>query len=158
MQTFLGIIVAIIFILAYFPQLKSLKNSSDISGISTFFWMLIALGTIIKKQEYNKVVDGETFVITLEYGMKEDKTNHALKATITHILDTKTGKKAKVYQDDITDLTHVPNVYQDSDILMKDSLWNIKKCLNDQIEMVINSRKNKESVENLMDELYEEGL
>ena len=47
MQTFLGIIVAIIFILAYFPQLKSLKNSSDISGISTFFWMLIALGTAI---------------------------------------------------------------------------------------------------------------
>ena len=47
MQTFLGIIVAIIFILAYFPQLKSLKNSSDISGVSTFFWMLIALGTAI---------------------------------------------------------------------------------------------------------------
>ena len=47
MQAFLGIIVAIIFILAYFPQLKSLKNSSDISGISTFFWMLIALGTAI---------------------------------------------------------------------------------------------------------------
>ena len=113
---------------------------------------------IIKKQELNKVVDGETFVITLEYGMKEDKTNHSLRATITHILDAKTGKKAKVYQDDITDLTHVPNVYQDSDILMKDSLWEIKKCLNDQIEMVINSRKNKESVENLMDELYEEGL
>ena len=113
---------------------------------------------IIKKQEYNKVVDGEAFVITLEYGMREDKTNHTLKATITHILDTKTGKKAKVYQDDITDLTHVPNVYQDSDILMKDSLWEIKKCLNDQIEMVINSRKNKESVKNLMDKLYEEGL
>ena len=47
MQTFLGIIVAVIFILAYIPQLKSLKNSSDISGISTFFWMLIALGTAI---------------------------------------------------------------------------------------------------------------
>ena len=47
MQTFLGIIVAVIFILAYFPQLKSLKNSSDISGVSTFFWMLIALGTAI---------------------------------------------------------------------------------------------------------------
>ena len=47
MQAILGIIVAIIFILAYFPQLKSLKNSSDISGVSTFFWMLIALGTAI---------------------------------------------------------------------------------------------------------------
>ena len=47
MQTFLGIIVSITFLLAYFPQLKSLKNSSDISGISTFFWMLIALGTAI---------------------------------------------------------------------------------------------------------------
>ena len=47
MQAILGIVVAIIFILAYFPQLKSLKNSSDISGISTFFWMLIALGTAI---------------------------------------------------------------------------------------------------------------
>ena len=47
MQAVLGVIVSIIFILAYFPQLKSLKNSSDISGISTFFWMLIALGTAI---------------------------------------------------------------------------------------------------------------
>ena len=47
MQAILGIIVAVIFILAYIPQLKSLKNSSDISGISTFFWMLIALGTAI---------------------------------------------------------------------------------------------------------------
>ena len=47
MQAVLGVIVAIIFILAYIPQLKSLKNSSDISGISTFFWMLIALGTAI---------------------------------------------------------------------------------------------------------------
>ena len=47
MQAILGIIVAVIFILAYIPQLKSLKNSSDISGVSTFFWMLIALGTAI---------------------------------------------------------------------------------------------------------------
>lgn len=113
---------------------------------------------IIKRQEYSKVVNGESFIITLEYGMKEDKTNHSLRATITHILDAKTGKKAKVYQDDITDLTHVPNVYKESDILMKDSLWSIKQCLNDQIRMVINSRKNKESVENLMDELHEEGI
>lgn len=113
---------------------------------------------IIKKQEYNKVVDGESFIITLEYGMKEDKTNHMLKVTITHILDVKTGRKAKVYQDDITDLTHVPNVYKDSDILLEDSLLDIKKCLNDQIKMIINSKKNRESVEMLMDKLYEEGL
>ena len=113
---------------------------------------------IIKKQEYNKVVNGESFVITLEYGMKEDKTNHSLRATITHILDTKTGKKAKVYQDDITDLTHVPNIYKESDIHLKDALWSIKNSINEQINMVINSEKNKESVENLMDELYEEGL
>ena len=113
---------------------------------------------IIKKQEYNKVVNGESFIITLEYGMKEDKTNHSLRATITHILDTKTGKKAKVYQDDITDLTHVPNVYKESDIHLKDALWSIKNSINEQINMVINSEKNKESVENLMNELYEEGL
>ena len=113
---------------------------------------------IIKRQEYNKVVNGESFIITLEYGMKEDKTNHSLKATITHILDTKTGKKAKVYQDDITDLTHVPNVYKESDIHLKDALWSIKNSINEQINMVINSEKNKESVENLMDELYEEGI
>ena len=113
---------------------------------------------IIKREEYNKLVNGESFIITLEYGMKEDKTNHSLKATITHILDTKTGKKAKVYQDDITDLTHVPNVYKESDIHLKDALWSIKNSINEQINMVINSEKNKESVENLMDELYEEGL
>lgn len=41
----LGIIVSITFLLAYIPQLKSLKSSSDIGGVSTFFWMLIALST-----------------------------------------------------------------------------------------------------------------
>lgn len=41
----LGIIVSITFLLAYIPQLKSLKNSSDIGGVSIFFWMLIALST-----------------------------------------------------------------------------------------------------------------
>ena len=45
MQTFLGIIVAIIFILAYLPQLKSLYTTKEIDGVSTFFWMLIALST-----------------------------------------------------------------------------------------------------------------
>lgn len=112
----------------------------------------------IKKQEFNKTVEGQRFVITLEYGMKEDKSNHILKLSITHILDEDTGKKAKIIQDDITDLLHIPNVYKESDILMEDALQSIQSIVNEQIEMVINSKKNKESVENLLDELFKKGF
>lgn len=41
----LGIVVSIIFLLAYLPQLKSLYKAKKIDGVSTFFWMLIALST-----------------------------------------------------------------------------------------------------------------
>lgn len=112
----------------------------------------------IKKQEYNKVVEGQKFIITLEYGMKEDKSNHILTATITHILDEKTGKKAKVYQDEITDLTHVPNVYGDNNVHLDDALWSIKNSINEQIKMIINSKNNQESAIDLLDKLYEEGF
>lgn len=47
MQAVLGVIVGFIFILAYFPQLKSLYKVKKIEGVSTFFWMLIALATAI---------------------------------------------------------------------------------------------------------------
>ena len=112
----------------------------------------------LKRQEFNKEVKGENFIISLEYGMKEDKTNHILKLTITHVLDDITGKKVKVLQDDITDLLHIPNVYKESDILMEDALQSIQTVVNEQIEMVINSKKNKESVENLLDELFKKGI
>lgn len=112
----------------------------------------------IKKQEFNKTVEGQSFIITLEYGMKEDKSNHILKLSITHILDKATGKKAKIIQDDITDLLHIPNVYKESDVLMEDALQSIQAIVNEQIEMVINSKKNKESVENLLDELFKKGF
>ena len=47
MQAILGVIVGFIFILAYFPQLKSLYKTKKIEGVSTVFWMLIALSTAI---------------------------------------------------------------------------------------------------------------
>ena len=47
MQAVLGVIVGFIFILGYFPQLKSLYKTKKIEGVSTFFWMLIALSTAI---------------------------------------------------------------------------------------------------------------
>lgn len=112
----------------------------------------------LKRQEFNKEVKGESFIITLEYGMKEDKTNHILKLTITHVLDKVTGKKVKVFQDDITDLLHIPNVYKESNISMEDALQSIQTMVNEQIEMVINSKKNKESVENLLNELFKKGI
>lgn len=112
----------------------------------------------LKRQEFNKEVKGENFIISLEYGMKEDKTNHILKLTITHVLDDITGKKVKVLQDDITDLLHIPNVYKESNIAMDDALQSIQTVVNEQIEMVINSKKNKESVENLLDELFKKGI
>lgn len=45
MQAILGVVVGIVFILAYLPQLKSLYTTKEIDGVSTFFWMLIALST-----------------------------------------------------------------------------------------------------------------
>ncbi|AWY02985.1 hypothetical protein [Staphylococcus phage VB-SauS-SA2] len=47
MQAILGVIVGIIFLLAYLPQLKSLHRNKTIDGVSTFFWMLIALSTAV---------------------------------------------------------------------------------------------------------------
>ena len=47
MQAVLGVIVGFIFILGYSPQLKSLYKTKKIEGVSTFFWMLIALSTAI---------------------------------------------------------------------------------------------------------------
>lgn len=47
MQAVLGVVVGFIFILSYFPQLKSLYKVKKIEGVSTFFWMLIALATAV---------------------------------------------------------------------------------------------------------------
>ena len=47
MQAMLGVIVGFVFILSYFPQLKSLYKVKKIEGVSTFFWMLIALATAV---------------------------------------------------------------------------------------------------------------
>ena len=44
-QMILGLLVSVIFISAYIPQLKSLYTTKEIKGVSTFFWMLIALST-----------------------------------------------------------------------------------------------------------------
>lgn len=112
----------------------------------------------IRKQEFNKTVEGQRFIITLEYGMKEDKSNHILKLSITHILDETTGKKAKIIQDDITDLLHIPNVYKESDVDLSIAMENIKSTINSQIEMVINSGKNQESTVQLIDKLFEDGI
>ena len=43
----LGVIVSIAFLFAYLPQLESLYKTKKIEGVSTFFWMLIALSTAI---------------------------------------------------------------------------------------------------------------
>ena len=45
MRLISGVLVAFIFLAAYIPQLKSLWKSKEIKGVSTFFWMLIALST-----------------------------------------------------------------------------------------------------------------
>lgn len=113
---------------------------------------------LIKKQEFNKEVNGEDFIVTLEYGMKDDKSNHVLKVNIVHVLDKKTGKKATVYQDNIVDITHIPSVYEETNLSFEEALTNIKGTINNQINMIINSRKNQESMEKLIDELYKEGL
>ena len=47
MRAMLGVIVGFVFILSYFPQLKSLYKVKKIEGVSTFFWMLIALATAV---------------------------------------------------------------------------------------------------------------
>lgn len=47
MQAILGVVVGVVFLLAYLPQLKSLHRNKTIDGVSTFFWMLIALSTAV---------------------------------------------------------------------------------------------------------------
>ena len=47
MQAILGVVVGFTFLLAYLPQLKSLHRTKKIEGVSTVFWMLIALSTAI---------------------------------------------------------------------------------------------------------------
>ena len=47
MQAILGVVVGFTFLLAYIPQLKSLYKTKKIEGVSTVFWMLIALSTAI---------------------------------------------------------------------------------------------------------------
>lgn len=113
---------------------------------------------LIKSQEFNKEIDGNKFIIKLEYGLREDKKNHVLKINIIQILDEKTGKKAEVYQDDITDVSHIPNIYGENKISLEEAAENIQGLVEDQIRMVINSKKNQRSMESLLDKLYEEGI
>lgn len=47
MQQIMGVMVGIIFIVAYIPQLKNLYRYNDVSGISTIFWLFIGLATFI---------------------------------------------------------------------------------------------------------------
>ncbi|WWT40461.1 hypothetical protein [Staphylococcus phage PT94] len=42
-----GFIVSLIFLLSYFPQLKSLYNNKNIKGVSILFWVLISVATAI---------------------------------------------------------------------------------------------------------------
>ena len=113
---------------------------------------------LLKTQEFNKEIDGNKFIVKLEYGIREDKKNHVLKISITQILDEKTGRKAEVYQDDITDVSHIPNIYGENKISLEEAAENIQGLVEDQIRMVINSKKNQQSMESLLDKLYEEGL
>lgn len=113
---------------------------------------------LIKSQEFNKEIDGNKFIVKLEYGMREDKKNHVLKINIIQILDEKTGKKAEVYQDDITDVSHIPNIYEENKISLEEAAENIQGLVENQIRMVINSKKNQQSMESLLDKLYEEGM
>lgn len=47
MQAILGVSVSIIFLLSYFPQIKSLIAHKQIEGVSKIFWLSIALATAI---------------------------------------------------------------------------------------------------------------
>lgn len=47
MQAILGVLVGIIFILAYIPQLKTLYLSNEVQGVSKIFWLGISLATSI---------------------------------------------------------------------------------------------------------------
>lgn len=47
MQAILGLIVSVLFILAYIPQIKTLFSVKNIRGVSKVFWLCIALATTI---------------------------------------------------------------------------------------------------------------
>lgn len=47
MHPITGVIVSFIFILSYFPQLKSLYHNKNIQGVSIVFWVLISIATAV---------------------------------------------------------------------------------------------------------------
>ncbi len=94
---------------------------------------------LIKEIEYQREYENQLFFVKLEYGMRDDQTNHMLKMTIWHVLDKKTGKKTIVAQDDLIDVTSYPNIYEPKKY-NKNDIQNIKYHVNERIATIVQSK------------------
>ena len=108
---------------------------------------------LIKHIEYNKEYEGEMFLIELDYGMKEDKTNHVLNLKIWHITDKVKGIKHIALQDNIIDITSKPNIYQPVTDAYIDNLEEIKSFINQQISQIVESNNVKTQFIGILEKL-----
>lgn len=111
---------------------------------------------LIKSIEYNKEHDGQLFKVELEYGMKDDKSNHELMLKIWHVTNEERGTKHIVVKEEITDLTAYPQIYEGATNIYIDNLEEIRNYVNERIELIANSNKVNDIFKKVLEQLEEE--
>lgn len=112
--------------------------------------------SLIKSIEYNKQYEGQLFKVELEYGMKEDKSNHELILKIWHVTNEKRGTKHIVVKEEITDLTEYPQIYEGSTNIYIDNLHEIRNYINERIKLIAESNKVNDIFKEILEQLEEE--
>lgn len=103
---------------------------------------------IEKTVTYNKRTDKGLYIITIDYGMLENKSDHQLMLTIHEVINETLGQKQKASQEDITGLTKM-QVYQSQDLSVP-----LHKEIEKAVDMTINNIENKyKNMESIVGEL-----
>ena len=111
---------------------------------------------LIKSIEYNKQYDDQLFKVELEYGMKDDKSNHELMLKIWHVTNEERGTKHIVVKEEITDLTAYPQIYEGATNIYIDNLEEIRNYINERIELIANSNRVNDTFKEVLEQLEEE--
>lgn len=112
---------------------------------------------LIKEIEFYKRLEGDLYKVVIKYGLSDDKTNHQMFMSVYQVLNETTMKLDKVFQDEVTDLIGIDNVYKVPDELV---MTDFRKKVNRELESLVASKnaakKNIETVEFLMESLKED--
>lgn len=111
---------------------------------------------LIKSIEYNKQYDDQLFKVELEYGMKDDKSNHELMLKIWHVTNEERGTKHIVVKEEITDLTAYPQIYEGATNIYIDNLEEIRNYINERIELIASSNRVNNIFKEVLQQLEEE--